>query len=266
MLGHRWGIAIGLSLGVLGALASSGHAAPASAIPIPRLWLQDLANQSWQQNCRMVGLLRSQPVTSADRQWEVYSRLTYDVTPVGRRQLRSVLFARDTETGQLEAIYTPPSTFADRKGLNSDFVLLLPVEWQAESVLAREFSGLFRSNAILNRAVLWSPNGGEKAGVLEVRSPDPMPAVTVLLGWDERSADRVLFAVSDFLSLPEVVSVSASATDAIADVPAPDWLDISASVNLEAPVTNAEAQAELDSWESAWPAITGQLCAPALPS
>ena len=46
------------------------------------------------------------------------------------------------------------------------------------------------------------------------------------------------------------------------DISPPDWMAISDSVNLEREVSDAELEAEIEGWESAWPAITGQLCTP----
>ncbi len=234
--------------------------AHAQGTPIPRLWLQDLQQQSFVRNCRLVGLLRSQPLISGDGRWQVYSRITYEITPVGLGRLSSVLFAQDNQTQQLQTIYNPSSIFREGDELGLDFLFLLPMEWRNGQVLVREYSGLFRSQAILNRAVLWSPEEGGKPAQLTTRTPDPQFPATVLLGWDSSSNDRVLFAVSDFLDLPQVIAIGDREVQVKPDIPPPDWMAISASVDLEREVSDAELEAEVASWTSGWPAITGQLC------
>ena len=250
---------------MVGALLSLSTCLPvpsasAQMAPIPRLWLQDLQQQSYERNCRLVGLLRSKPLVSDDGRWQVYSRVTYEVTPVGYGRLSSVLFAQDRQTQELEAIYSPTSVFQAGDNLGLDFLFLLPVEWRNGQVLVREYSGLFRSQAILNRAVLWLPAKSGDVAQLSFRTPDPKYPATLLLGWDRSSQDRVLFAVSDFLDLPHVIAIGDRDVQARPDILPPDWIAVSKSVDLEREVSDLELEAEVAGWTSGWPTITGQLC------
>ena len=145
----------------------------AGETPIPRLWLQDIQQQAYDRNCPLVGVLRSQPLISDDERWEVYSRVTYAITPIGLGRLSSVLFARNRQTQQLLTIYSPASIFREKDDLGLDFLFLLPIEWRNGRVLVREFSGLFRSQAIRNQAVVWSPAGASSPAQLEIRTPPP---------------------------------------------------------------------------------------------
>lgn len=229
--------------------------------PIPRLWLQDIQDQAYERNCTLVGVLRGQPLVSEDGSWEVYSRVTYEITPVGFGRLSSTLFARDRQTQELETIYAPASVFRTSDELGLDFLFLLPIEWRNNRVLVREFSGLFRSQAILNQAIIWQPPGENEPARLQIETPQSDFPATVLMGWDvESESNRILFAISDFSGPPKVVSISDRGILPANDIPAPDWLAISDSVNLEREVSDAELEAEIARWESGWPALTGQLC------
>lgn len=256
-------IALGTALlAVLGG-GLIGHYANAEEAPIPRLWLQDIQQQSFERNCTLVGILRGQPLVSEDGRWEVYSRVTYKITPVGFGRLSSALFVRDRQTQSLETIYAPASIFRQDDDLGLDFLFLLPIEWRNDRVLVREFSGLFRSQAILNQAIVWHPPTDSSPARLHIETPQPDVPATVLLGWDPQSeSNRILFAISDFSGPPQVVAVGDRETRTVNYVPAPDWLAISDSVNLEREVSDAELEAEITMWESGWPALTGQLCSP----
>ncbi|MEM8717400.1 MAG: hypothetical protein AAGE92_16790, partial [Cyanobacteria bacterium P01_G01_bin.4] len=184
-----------------------------------------------------------------------------EITPVGFGRLSSTLFARDRQTQELETIYAPASVFRTSDELGLDFLFLLPIEWRNNRVLVREFSGLFRSQAILNQAIIWQPPGENEPARLQIETPPSDFPATVLMGWDvESESNRILFAISDFTGPPKVVSISDRGILPANDIPAPDWLAISDSVNLEREVSDAELEAEIARWESGWPALTGQLC------
>ena len=208
-------------LAVMGgaSLLSSSYA---RATPIPRLWLQDIQQQAYDRNCPLVGVLRSQSLVSEDERWAVYSRVTYEITPIGLGRLSSVLFVRDLQTQQLQAIYAPASIFRDEKNLGLDFLLLLPLEWRNGRVLVREFSGLFRSQAIRNQAVVWSPAKTNASARLEIQTPAPSFPATVLLGWDPApDSEQVLFAVSDFSGPPQVIGLNAGEAVPMPYIPPP---------------------------------------------
>ena len=252
------GIAIAGALSALPAFA--GTINPEEA-PIPRLWLQDIQDRAYENNCTMVGVLRGQPLVSEDGRWEVYSRVTYEITPVGFGRLSSTLFARDRQSQALETIYAPASVFRTDDDLGLDFLFLLPIEWRNNRVLVREFSGLFRSQAILNQAIVWHPPKEAAPAFLQIEAPQSDFPATVLMGWEaETESNRILFAISDFSGPPKVVAIGDRGTSPVNDVSPPDWLAISDSVNLEREVSDAELEAEITRWESGWPALTGQLC------
>lgn len=247
--------------GILTALPSFANTINPGEAPIPRLWLQDIQDRAYQNNCTMVGVLRGQPLVSNDGRWEVYSRVTYEITPLGFGRLSSTLFSRDRQTQALETIYAPASIFRTDEELGLDFLFLLPIEWRNNRVLVREFSGLFRSQAILNRAIVWQPPTEAAPARLQIETPQSDFPATVLMGWEpEPESNRILFAISDFSGPPQVVSISDLVTLPVNDIPAPDWPAISDSVNLEREVSDAELEAEIARWESGWPALTGQLC------
>jgi hypothetical protein len=219
-------------------------------------------------------MLRSQPLSSPDGHWSAYSRIRYRVSPAAGAKLTSVLFAQDSRTGQLQVAYAPPlllpSPATSPAAFDNHFLFLLPMEWQSEELLVREYEGVFQSNVAANQAVVWSPPNPDRRATLEVRSPDPLPPISYVLGWDDRprgsspetgQTHRILFVTGDWIDPPQQVSVGKNGdTAVVGKVPPADLEAIYADVNLATSVSPSAAIAEASQWSSGWPKVTGPLC------
>jgi hypothetical protein len=211
---------------------------PSDSVAIPWDWVYGLRDQARQRQCTLVGLLRSDPLPAPDGDWQVYTRLDLVATPqVGR--LTSVLFAENTRTGALQVLYqAAASVYAPADPL--DFAMILPLAWQDNTLLAREYEGWFQTDLSWDRAVIW-PLPPTSTGIPPVQIWDPPPVLgyAELLGWDPQAQKRVLFAVADSLGdLPRLVSVGADR----------EVLLRATAVNLAPPLP-----ASLQGWASATP-------------
>ena len=213
------------------------------ALPIPWEWVYDLQEQARQRQCTLVGLLRSRPLPAPDPQWQVYTRLVLVVNPQAGK-LTSVLFAENTQTGALQVIYQASAPVYD-PAEPLDFAMILPLAWQDNTLLAREYAGWFQTDLSWDRAVIWPLPKGEIPRA-QVWDPPPALGYAELLGWDPQAQGRVLFAVADSLEeVPRLVSVGSSS----------DWL-----VRGTATLTVADASGLEGGWASAVPAQSPLLC------
>ncbi len=186
--------------------AAPGVSSPPT-LPIPWEWVYDLQEQARQRQCTLVGLLRSDPLPAPDPQWQVYTRLDLVATPQAGR-LTSVLFAENTRTRALQVIYQASRSVYDPVEA-LDFAMILPLAWQGNTLLAREYEGWFQTDLSWDRAVVWPlPTGSTGIPPVQIWDPPPALGYAQLLGWDPQARERVLFAVADSLGeMPRLVSV-----------------------------------------------------------
>ncbi|MGY2980612.1 hypothetical protein [Synechococcus sp. JA-2-3B'a(2-13)] len=186
--------------------AAPGVSSPPT-LPIPWEWVYDLQEQARQRQCTLVGLLRSDPLPAPDPQWQVYTRLDLVATPQAGR-LTSVLFAENTRTRALQVIYQASGSVYDPVEA-LDFAMILPLAWQGNTLLAREYEGWFQTDLSWDRAVVWPlPTGSTGIPPVQIWDPPPALGYAELLGWDPQARERVLFAVADSLGeMPRLVSV-----------------------------------------------------------
>ncbi len=226
-------------------MLAAPEAFSAPALPIPWEWVYDLQEEARQRQCTLVGLLRSRPLPAPDPQWQVYTRLVLVVNPQAGK-LTSVLFAENTRTHTLQVIHQAAAAVYDRSD-PVDFALILPLAWQDNTLLAREYAGWFQTDLSWDRAVIW-PLPADSTGIPPVQIWDPPPALgyAELLGWDPQARGRVLFAVADSLEeVPWLVSVGSS-SDRV--------------VRGTATLTVPNASGLEESWASAVPAKSPLLC------
>ncbi|MFS8885792.1 hypothetical protein [Synechococcus sp. H70.2] len=190
-------------------LRDRATAAPESSspLPLPWEWVYSLQEEAGQRQCTLVGLLRSQPLPAPDPQWQVYTRLDLVATPQASR-LTSVLFAENLRTQALHVIYQAAASVYDPVE-PLDFAMILPLAWQDNTLLAREYTGWFQTDLSWDRAVIWPlPTGSSQIPPVQIWDPPPALAYAELLGWDAAAKGRVLFAVADSLGeSPRLVSV-----------------------------------------------------------
>lgn len=209
---YAMGILAGLLPGILAtsAVADGG---------IPWAWVMNLQERSLEQQCLLVDLLRSQPLLSPDRAWQVYSRLMVQVDPQGEADgLSSVVFAQHRPSGHLQVVY---ASAVAGVGAELDFSVLLPYAWQGETLLIREREGIFQSDVMGDRAVVWSAPSDPQATLvastgyypttnqtsIEIWQPLEPSSIIEVLGWDPQIPQRVLFAVGEMGEEPEVRSL-----------------------------------------------------------
>jgi hypothetical protein len=198
----------------------------ALAQSIPWQWLLEQQDQALDQRCALISMVRSQPLISPDQTWQVYSRLDLRVDPSGELLLTSHLFARDQISGSLHQIYS--STPLDPE---FDLAVLVPYGWQQQRLLVQERQGIWQSDILADRAVIWQsgpPSGGIRPGSpmmlaalapvglrtsssqIQVRQPPQAQAITELLGWDPEIPDQVLFGIGEMGEIPQVISLGSS--------------------------------------------------------
>jgi len=188
-------------------MSAAPEAISSPALPIPWEWVYDLQEQARQRQCTLVGLLRSRPLPAPDPQWQVYTRLDLVATPQTSR-LTSVLFAKNTRTQALQVIYQAAASVYDSVE-PLDFAMILPLAWQDNTLLAREYAGWFQTDLSWDRAVIWPlPADSNRIPPVQVWEPPPALGYAELLDWDPQARGRVLFAVADSLEeVPRLVSV-----------------------------------------------------------
>ncbi|MFS8816008.1 hypothetical protein ACVW0Q_001211 [Thermostichus sp. MS-CIW-21] len=188
-------------------MSAAPEAISSPALPIPWEWVYDLQEQARQRQCTLVGLLRSRPLPAPDPQWQVYTRLDLVATPQTSR-LTSVLFAKNTRTQALQVIYQAAASVYDPVE-PLDFAMILPLAWQDNTLLAREYAGWFQTDLSWDRAVIWPlPADSNRIPPVQVWEPPPALGYAELLDWDPQARGRVLFAVADSLEeVPRLVSV-----------------------------------------------------------
>lgn len=141
---------------------------------------------------------RSETLLSPDRRYAAYSRLQMQVHPeFYRSHVTSVLFVENLCTGDLQAI-TPQAPLAHNAFLDEGSVLdgrismVIPISWSEASdrLLAREFESVFCSDIASDYAVIVAPQDNQVHTVAPQRVEYTN---AILLGWSQRSPDRVLF-------------------------------------------------------------------------
>ncbi len=206
--GRWWRGALPAAMGsLLLATMAAAEGIPSPPLAVPWEWVYALQEQAQQRQCTLVGLLRSEPLPAPDPQWQVYTRLDLVVNPQAGK-LTSVLFAENTQTGALQVIYQAAASVYDPVE-PLDFAMILPLAWQDNTLLAREYEGWFQTDLSWDRAVVW-PLPTDSTGIPPVQVWEPPPALgyAELLGWDPQARGRVLFAVADSLEeVPRLVSV-----------------------------------------------------------
>ncbi|MDX2270879.1 MAG: hypothetical protein NW237_02880 [Cyanobacteriota bacterium] len=224
---------------VLLALLGGSGKTEAATIRDPWDWVETLQKQARTQRCTLSGFLRSDPVPAPNGDWRVYSRLDMVASPNGQAdRLTSVLFAENATTQELRVLYqSVAAVYAQEDPL--DFIMVLPLAWQNNTLLAREFDGLFASDIAWDRALVWSPQTPDSS--IQIWQP-PASGYSEILGWDPLSEGRVLFRVGELGELPRLVSVGSDQT----------------AQPLAEPLDRFPPQG-ID-WQSALPLSTGSLC------
>lgn len=198
----------------------------AFAESIPWQWVLEQQDQALDQRCSLISMVRSQPLISPDQTWQAYSRLDLRVDPSGELLLTSHLFARHQVSGSLHQIYS--STPLDPA---FDLAVLVPYGWQQQRLLVQERQGIWQSDILADRAVIWRagpPSGWISPGSptlvatldpvglrspssqIQVRQPPQPQAITELLGWDPEIPDQVLFGIGEMGEIPQVISLGSS--------------------------------------------------------
>ncbi len=192
---------------LLVATVAAAEGIPSPPLAVPWEWVYALQEQAQQRQCTLVGLLRSKPLPAPDSQWQVYTRLDLVAMPQASR-LTSVLFAENTRTQALQVIYQASGAVYD-PAEPLDFVMILPLAWQDNTLLAREYAGWFQTDLSWDRAVLWPmPTDSHRIPPVQIWDPPPALGYAELLGWDPQARGRVLFAVADSLEeAPRLVSL-----------------------------------------------------------
>lgn len=244
--GQWWREALSAAMGsLLLATMAAAEGIPSPPLAVPWEWVYALQEQARQRQCTLIGLLRSRPLPAPDPQWQVYTRLDLVATPQASR-LTSVLFAKNTRTQALQVIYQASASVYD-PAEPLDFAMILPLAWQDNTLLAREYEGWFQTDLSWDRAVIW-PLPTDSTGIPPVQVWEPPPALgyAELLGWDPQARGRVLFAVADSLEeVPRLVSVGSSS----------DWL-----VRGTATLTVPDSSGLEEGWIGAVPAGSAAIC------
>ena len=167
--------------------------------PVPWNWVMDAYSNSSSNRGFGLRYYRSPSLISPDGRYAAYSRIKMrSESDLFRSRVTSVMFLEDLQTGDLTTI-TASSPLADNPldyneaaHMPGAISILIPVSWSenGESILSRQFEGIFSTSEASDYAVVWNRNHNTTTTI----SPEQVNYTNaVLLGWSQADPGQVLF-------------------------------------------------------------------------
>ncbi len=197
-----------------------------SPFPIPWNWILKSQEEVSDKGGSGLRYYRSPSLVSPDGKYAAYARIQMQAeSDLFRSRVTSVLFLENLQTGELRIIRAESPIANHLLEAEPDeesagiISVLIPVSWSAngDRLLSRQVEGFFSTSDVSDYGVIWDRQTHRTTTLSPQESEE---AIAILLGWDQRHPDQVLFRAG-LLGEEEwpVLSVTLNGQTAIATEP-----------------------------------------------